>query len=679
MSQQSSSRNNNNNTMMIAGKGGGGGDDASGAFPSFTTTTSSASTSSASSSERTLLASNRSKSSIEPGGRISSLGMAAAAAQLVVQQQQQQQQLPQPQPQPQPQRSRSAEPLRKLPHPVVTTRVFQPSVVRPLPATVPEDAAVDSSSEDEEYDRGRTSSAWTAFGQDDSRLPTISPPNLPIMMDHQPSPVGNNSSNHHNRYLQQQQQHNEDRLLEHQQHQDEPPLSPTNTDRTTATTESDNSTSGGPLMYPATDEHRRLQALSKRALTDTALAPYWADEDLLLEFVAKINNVYEHTLRKDAPFMTFVLCGIQSAGKSYLVERFMNAVLNIVDDGTATRCPLDITCLHNADLDEPLCDLEGLELTAPGINLSVQDVFERVTQHNQRLEAENRVSKKALHLIYRANNVQNMRFVDTPGTKMNQDGTRDDRRAIQDILVHEMRKPNAKLCILLQSTEEFATQPIVRFCDDTFGSRGQWIGRAIFLMTKSDLLIVNKRSAADANKFFAKFHDNHCFPHLIITPTLSNRQGLTSPEALYNARSALLATADEVEARSFDKWLADHDRYNAETTTTGNNNTNNTSSTVLDEEVKLRIGFASAKKVMRNIMLEDTRKRLPEVLLELRGQLETLQRQWDSLDQRRKVRFFCLFVLFVFAVWLLLARLLVVMSPSRTFSHLYHHLVSSSS
>jgi hypothetical protein len=138
---------------------------------------------------------------------------------------------------------------------------------------------------------------------------------------------------------------------------------------------------------------------------------------------------------------------------------------------------------------------------------------------------------------------------------------------------------------------------------------------------------------------------------------------LTSPEALYNARSALLATADEVEARSFDKWLADHDRYNAETTT-GNNNNNNTntstSSTVLDEEVKLRIGFASAKKVMRNIMLEDTRKRLPEVLLELRGQLETLQRQWDSLDQRRKVRFFvCLFCLFSLSGFCLLVCLLL--------------------
>ena len=534
-----------------------------GSFPTFVGSSHSAS-SGASSSERTPLSSNRSKSSEPPAARNAVSSLAAAAAK----------------------RSKSAEPPKRL-----NTRVFQPSLR--LPATQEE---VDANVEEEYERRKQHAASWTAFGhdEDDSRLPTISPPTLPGMS---PSPPPLSSKRYQASYR-----------------DDEEPLSPTHTDTTAA--ESDISI----------EEQRRLQAVSKRALTDENLEKLFSDEDKLLEFVAKINAVYEHTLRKDAPFMTFVLCGVQSAGKSYLVERFMNAVLNIVDDGTATRCPLDITCIHNADLEEPMCDLEGIELTTPGMNLTVQDVFDRVTLHNRRLESENRVSKKPLHLIYRAKHVQNMRFVDTPGTKMNQDSTKDDRKAIQEILTQEMRKPNAKLCILLQSTEEFATQPIVRFCDETFGSRGKWIGRAIFLMTKSDLLVVNKRSAADANKFFAKFHENHCFPHLIITPTLPH-QGM-KPDAMYRARKALLERADEAEADSFERWFADHDKFNAET---GN-------ATVLNGDVKLRIGFPSAKKVMRNIMLEDTRKRLPEVLMELRGQIETLQRQWDSLEHRRKLR-----------------------------------------
>ena len=189
-----------------------------------------------------------------------------------------------------------------------------------------------------------------------------------------------------------------------------------------------------------------------------------------------------------------------------------------------------------------------------------------------------------------------------------------------------MRKPNAKLCILLQSTEEFATQPIVSFCDETFGSRGRWIGRAIFLMTKCDLLVVDKRSASDTNKFFAKFHEHHCFPHLIITPTLANRD--LAPAALYSSRREVLRGSDESEEASFQRWFNEQDKINAEC---GSN-------VVLNEEIRLRVGFPSAKKVMRNIMLQDTRKRLPEVLLELRAQMDDLERKRDSLDQRRKLR-----------------------------------------
>ena len=40
------------------------------------------------------------------------------------------------------------------------------------------------------------------------------------------------------------------------------------------------------------------------------------NEDDLLKFVAGVNKVYEEKLRQPAPFMTFVICGMQSSGKS---------------------------------------------------------------------------------------------------------------------------------------------------------------------------------------------------------------------------------------------------------------------------------------------------------------------------------------------------------------------------
>ena len=86
------------------------------------------------------------------------------------------------------------------------------------------------------------------------------------------------------------------------------------------------------------------------------------NEDVLLNFVVKVNKVYQEKLNRPAPFMTFAICGMQSAGKSTIMERFMCAVLNIVQEVTGTRCPLYTTCIHDANLTEPKCELSGEEL-----------------------------------------------------------------------------------------------------------------------------------------------------------------------------------------------------------------------------------------------------------------------------------------------------------------------------
>ncbi len=39
------------------------------------------------------------------------------------------------------------------------------------------------------------------------------------------------------------------------------------------------------------------------------------NEDDLLNFVVKVNKVYQEKLKRPPPFMTFVICGMQSAGK----------------------------------------------------------------------------------------------------------------------------------------------------------------------------------------------------------------------------------------------------------------------------------------------------------------------------------------------------------------------------
>ncbi|KAL7565231.1 hypothetical protein ACA910_016568 [Epithemia clementina (nom. ined.)] len=56
----------------------------------------------------------------------------------------------------------------------------------------------------------------------------------------------------------------------------------------------------------------------------------------------------------------------------------------------------------------------------------------------------------------------------------------------------------------------------------------------------------------------------------------------------------------------------------------------------LHDEIKRRVGFSTAKKVMREIMLKDTVERLPEVLASLREDLDRCERERKSLLDRQQ-------------------------------------------
>lgn len=350
------------------------------------------------------------------------------------------------------------------------------------------------------------------------------------------------------------------------------------------------------------------------------------NEDDLLRFVAQVNNVYQDKLGKDAPFMTFVLLGMQSSGKSTLMERFLNAVLNIVQEGTGTRCPLDITCIHDDSCEEPSCELSGKELDQQqaGQWLKDSDVFESITMHNRKLASEDRFSTESLRLVFHSRNVQNMRFVDTPGIISNKSTGKDNREEIRTILQSEMRKPNTKLCVLLEP-KEFATNPIVEFCDTSFGTREKWISDSIFLMTKFDKQLEDSRTGNKANNFFKEFHNNSCFPHLIMTPTLPKED--LPAEELFKARQELLESADVKEKERFAGWQEGHYLFHQET---------GGEDEILNSAIYSRIGFSTAKKVMREIMLEDTARRLPEVLTSLRKELLGFQKEEKTLQDKQK-------------------------------------------
>lgn len=153
---------------------------------------------------------------------------------------------------------------------------------------------------------------------------------------------------------------------------------------------------------------------------------------------------------------------------------------------------------------------------------------------------------------------------------------------------------------------------------------GQWTDNAIFLMTKFDKQLDDSRTGSKANKFFQEFHDNGIVPHLVITPTLPKEDLPT--EELFKQRKELLDGATEKEVQSFCAWLRGHDKFLQ----------TNPDDELLRAATRKRIGFETAKKVMREIMLEDTALRLPEVLTSLRRDLASCQNELKALKEKER-------------------------------------------
>ena len=65
------------------------------------------------------------------------------------------------------------------------------------------------------------------------------------------------------------------------------------------------------------DNAENTPTVGKETVNDNRMAQLlMRNEDELLNFVAKINKAYQEKLGRPAPFMTFVICGMQSAGKA---------------------------------------------------------------------------------------------------------------------------------------------------------------------------------------------------------------------------------------------------------------------------------------------------------------------------------------------------------------------------
>ena len=352
------------------------------------------------------------------------------------------------------------------------------------------------------------------------------------------------------------------------------------------------------------------------------------DEEVMI-FRGNVEKLYQEKLHEPAPLSTFVMVGMQSSAKSTFVERMANVPINVVKQGTGTRCPIDITCVRDETCVEAVASLSGSELARryPGTNLKIVDAFGRINQHNEMLENQGRFSTHRVELTVRWAQAKTMRLVDLPGVIDNTiEGHVDNREDIKTILRHELKSKHAQLVVMLEPTE-YEKNPIFQILDSAFdGKRSQWHKRSIFVMSKFDRLMNDLQSGNRANDFFTKYQEAGVLPYLLYTQPVEIEFHDNNVQRFHN-RSKILDCANEEEMKKFEEWFGKIETFAR----------NHRHGERLGVSISDKVGFSTIQTYMRQKQIENTRTMLPVIAKQIRQEKLKVQAKLAAYQEKMKM------------------------------------------
>ncbi len=254
----------------------------------------------------------------------------------------------------------------------------------------------------------------------------------------------------------------------------------------------------------ANDKRKKIEAETIRIRKMTDLRSSGSSLELARLFSDLQAVSIENNLGLKCPEL--VIVGMQSDGKSSLVEALLGFQFNIVSSNIGTRRPLIINMINSRAHSEPLCrfrkeenssnsdsNLDDFELVPTAVaNLSA----EIIRRTNLVAGAEkNRVSAKPIFLRVEYANCANLTIYDTPGFRIGGDSKL--REEIHEMVIELIRPPERIIICLEQSTVEWAnstSRSIIQIADSQFK-------RTLFLHTKFDNRCKELRSVDEAEKY----------------------------------------------------------------------------------------------------------------------------------------------------------------------------------
>ena len=156
-----------------------------------------------------------------------------------------------------------------------------------------------------------------------------------------------------------------------------------------------------------------------------------------LRAMKKLNERFPHILKAEEKIPKFLICGLQSVGKTSLLEAIANMPLGFTAEGTATRCPVEYE-LEQSFGSESYAIVNGKKINVQDLRAQVRVHMEVVKETGDIVASgkkgeSNNFSHQILNVKIVTPDARNMILLDTPGLKSNAASGKE-RKEIENIL-----------------------------------------------------------------------------------------------------------------------------------------------------------------------------------------------------------------------------------------------------
>ncbi|KAJ1567612.1 Dynamin- protein 5A, partial [Cladochytrium tenue] len=284
------------------------------------------------------------------------------------------------------------------------------------------------------------------------------------------------------------------------------------------------------------------------------------NNEQLFKLFTKLDQ-YSNMFGVELPLPQIAVTGIQSAGKTTLIETYLGRPIGLACRDTGNRCPVRYTLIRDRKwtAEKPFFEIDGR---------IVDDTVahEEIATHMRNIKQTHALqfSDVELRVTVRAANLPNLQIVDLPGLITNHHEGHRHADTINKIVANYLRNPSFYVIVVVKCTESVETMMEKTLLNDlatkeeySGNAAPDWASRCIMVVNKCDSAFKDILTCDAANAFFAPVHKDRRYggSHPIHYFVTMNPGSFDRENATFESCRDFYRALEANESNYFSRWV----------------------------------------------------------------------------------------------------------------------------